>query len=58
MHQVVFTYVLIVGRLDVDGQSLAPIDLHKKDAPCDWFLIKWHCIGIIEEGRAASKSPH
>ncbi len=32
--QVVFTDVLIVGRLDVDGQSFAPIGLHKIDAAC------------------------
>jgi hypothetical protein len=28
LRQVVFTDVLIVGRLDVDGQSFAPIGLH------------------------------
>jgi hypothetical protein len=44
--QVVFTDVLIVGRLDVDGQSFAPISLHKIDAASDWLLIKWHCIGM------------
>jgi hypothetical protein len=43
--QVVFTEVLIVGRLDVEGQSFAPIGLHKKDAASDWLLIKWHCSG-------------
>ncbi len=43
--QAVFTDVLIVGRLDVDGQSFAPIGLHKIDAASDWLLIKWHCIG-------------
>jgi hypothetical protein len=44
---VVFTDVLIVGRLDVDGQSFAPIGLHKKDAASDWLLIKQqHCIGM------------
>jgi hypothetical protein len=37
--QVVFIDVLIVGQLDVDGQSFAPIDLHKKDASSDWLLI-------------------
>ncbi len=41
----VFTDVLIVDRLDVDGQSFAPIGLHKTDAASDWLLIKWHCIG-------------
>ncbi len=29
VRQVVFTDVLIVGRLDVHGQSFAPIGLHK-----------------------------
>jgi hypothetical protein len=43
VRQVVFTNVLIVGRLDVDGQSFAPIGLHKTDAACDWLLIKRHC---------------
>ncbi len=38
----VFTDVLIVGRLDVDGQSFAPIGLHKIDAASDWLLIKQH----------------
>ncbi len=42
--QVVFTDVLIVGRLDVDGQSFAPNGLHKTDASSDWLLIKRHCI--------------
>ncbi len=32
MRQVVLSDVLIVGRLDVNGQSFAPIGLHKKDA--------------------------
>jgi hypothetical protein len=41
---VVFIDVLIVGRLDVDGQSFAPIGLHKTDAASDWLLIKRHCI--------------
>ncbi len=40
MHQVVYTDVLIVGRLDVDGQSFAPIGLHQTDAASDWLLIK------------------
>ncbi len=44
MRQVVFTDVLIVGRLDEDGQIFAPIGLHKKDS--DWLLIKRHCIGM------------
>jgi hypothetical protein len=42
MRQVVFTDVLIVGRLDVDGPSFAPIGLHKIDAASDWLLIKWY----------------
>jgi hypothetical protein len=46
VRQVVFTDVLIVGRLDVDGQSFAPIGLHKTNAASDWSLIKWHCIGM------------
>ncbi len=40
VRQVAFTSVLIVGRLDVDGQSL-----HKTDAASDWLLIKRHCTG-------------
>jgi hypothetical protein len=44
--QVVFTDVLIVGRLDVDGQIFAPIGLHKKDTASDWLLIKRNCIGM------------
>jgi hypothetical protein len=43
---VVFTDVLIVGRLDVDSQSFVPISLHKTDAASDWLLIKRHCIGM------------
>jgi hypothetical protein len=43
VRQVVFTDVLIVGRLAVDGQSLAPIGLHKTDAASDWLLTKHHC---------------
>jgi hypothetical protein len=41
---VIFTDVFIVGRLDVDAQSFAPIGLHKPDAASDWLLIKHHCI--------------
>jgi hypothetical protein len=44
VRQVVFTDVLIVGRLDVDGKSFAPFGLHKIDAASDWLLIKSHCI--------------
>jgi hypothetical protein len=43
VRQVVFADVLIVGRLYVDGQSFAPIGLHKTDAASDWLLIKRHC---------------
>ena len=39
VRQVVFTDVLIVGRLDVHGQSCAPIGLHKADAASDWLPI-------------------
>jgi hypothetical protein len=46
VHQVVFTDVLIVGQLDVDGQSFAPIGLHKIDAASDWLLKKRLCIGM------------
>jgi hypothetical protein len=41
---VVFTDMLIVGRFVVDGQSFAPIGLHKTDGASDWLLIKHHCI--------------
>ncbi len=40
LRHVVFTDVLIVGRLDVDGQSFAPIGLQKIDSASDWLLIK------------------
>ncbi len=46
VRQVVFADVLIVGRLDVDGQSFAPTCLHKTDAASDWLLTKRHWIGI------------
>jgi hypothetical protein len=46
VRQVVFTDVLIVGRLDVDYQSFAPIGLHKIDAAFDWLLIKRLSIGM------------
>ncbi len=42
VHQVVFTDVLIVGGLDVDGQSFAPIGLHKANPASDCLLIKRH----------------
>ena len=46
VRQVVFADVLIVGRLDVDGQSFAPIGVHKIDASSDWLLIKQHSNGM------------
>jgi hypothetical protein len=46
VRQVVSTDVLIVGRLDVDSQSFAPVGLHKIDAASDWLLIKRLCIGM------------
>ncbi len=39
VRQVVFADVLIVGRLDVDSQSFAPIGVHKIDPSSDWLLI-------------------
>jgi hypothetical protein len=36
----VFTDVLIVGQLDVHGQSYAPIGLHKTDAASDLLVQK------------------
>jgi hypothetical protein len=41
VRQVVFTDVLIVGRLDVVGQSFAPIGGHKGPSSY-WLLIKRH----------------
>jgi hypothetical protein len=46
MRQVVFTDVLMLGRLDVDGQSFSPIGLHKTDMASDCLLIKQHFIGM------------
>jgi hypothetical protein len=46
VRQVVFTDVLIVRRLDVEGQSFAPIGLHKIDPSSDWTLIKRHSNGV------------
>ena len=40
VRQVVFTDVLIVVRPDVDGQSFAPIGLHKIEAASYWLLTK------------------
>ncbi len=42
VRQVVFTDVLIVGRLDEDGQSFAPIGLHKTDASSDTHKMSLH----------------
>ncbi len=46
VRQVIFTDVLIVGRLDVDGQSFVPIGLHKIDPSSDLLLIKWPSNGM------------
>jgi hypothetical protein len=46
VRQMVFTDVLIVGRLDVDDQSFAPIGLHKIDAASNWLLWNRLCIGM------------
>ncbi len=46
VRQVVFTDVLIVGGLDVDGQSFAPIGSHKIDSASDWLLTKRLYIGM------------
>jgi hypothetical protein len=46
VRQVGFSDVLIVGRLDVHGQSFTPIGLHKIDAASDWLLIKRVSIGM------------
>jgi hypothetical protein len=46
VRQVVSTDVLNVGQLDVDGQSFAPIGLHKIDAASDWLLTNRFCIGM------------
>ncbi len=46
VRQVVFTDVLIVGRLDIDSQSFAPIDVHKVDPSSDWLLIKRYSNGM------------
>ncbi len=46
VRQVVFTDVLNVGQLDVDVHSFAPIGFQKTDADSNWFLLKWHCIGM------------
>jgi hypothetical protein len=40
VRQEVFTDVLIVGRLDVDGQSFAPIGVHKIDPSSNWLHKK------------------
>ncbi len=46
VRQVVFTDVLVIGRLDVHDQSFAPIGLHKINAASDWLLIKRVCISM------------
>jgi hypothetical protein len=46
VRQVVFADVLIVGRLDVHGQSFVSIGLHKMVAASDWLLIKRVCISM------------
>jgi hypothetical protein len=46
VRQVMFADVLIVGRLDVHGQSFAPIGFHKIDTASDWLLIKRVCISV------------
>ena len=46
VRQVVFTDVLIVGWLYVDGQSFAPIGVHKIDPSSDWLLMKRHFNGV------------
>ncbi len=46
VRQVVSTDVLIVGRLDVEGQSFATIGLRKIDASSDWILTQRLCIGM------------
>jgi hypothetical protein len=46
VRQVVIADVLIVGRFDVDGQSFAPIGVHKIDPSSDWYLIKQHSNGM------------
>jgi hypothetical protein len=40
VRQVVYTDALIIGRLYVDGQSFAPIGLHKTDSASDWLLTE------------------
>jgi hypothetical protein len=46
VRQGVFTDVLVVGQLDVDGRSLADVGLHKTEAASDWLLINRHSIGM------------
>ncbi len=46
LNGIVFTEVLIVGRLDVDSQSFAPIGFHTIDAASDWLLTKRYCIDM------------
>jgi hypothetical protein len=37
----------IVGLLNLDGQSFAPIGLHETDSASDWLFTKGHCNGMI-----------
>jgi hypothetical protein len=46
--QVVFTDVLIVGGIDVGGQSFVPVGLHKTDAASDWLLIGMKCLPGVQ----------
>jgi hypothetical protein len=47
-------YLNVVGRLDVDDQSCAPIGLHKTDAASDWLLIN----GTALVGKACRESSY
>ncbi len=53
VRQVVFADVLVVGRLDVDGQSFAPIGVHKIDPSSGWFT---HKTALQWYGRLAGSS--
>jgi hypothetical protein len=41
----------------VDGQSCAPIDLHKMDALSDWLLIKHHAALEKNKNKRLAGSP-
>jgi hypothetical protein len=49
VRQEIFTDMLNVGRLDVDGLSFAPISLHKTDAASDLLLINF-TVYIVTKG--------